>query len=413
MSLHSTIITGFRALGLLYFDDNPNKTTISKLYIFYTFIAILMGVLLIMTEFIALTFSLNDPNEFAKATFLLLPNIVCLTKYLNIIIERKNIKKLMSYSKRDQFKPRDSVEVKILESFKYQIKVLFWTYGILVIGSLSILVISSCINDVPKKLYHYNIWFPVFLTQNYFYFMTFFYQHFTTAYYANVNVTFDTFIASLMMETQAHLQILKYRFSKINDNYEENINITSTINEKIHLERKYLIDCVEYYFSIHEFARLANKTFQNSIFLQFFVSTFVVCVSTFQLFYMVPLSEDFIALISFVLCMLAEIFIYCNYADNVTSEVYILNYFIKSIMMIYKKTNKKKLFFYSENISTSIFNTNWPMLSIYNRKIFAIIMMIVQKPIIYTSRYFVTLSLNDFLRLLKLSYSLLSVLRNY
>ncbi|XP_044001660.1 putative odorant receptor 92a [Aphidius gifuensis] len=92
------------------------------------------------------------------------------------------------------------------------------------------------------------------------------------------------------------------------------------------------------------FARLANKTFQNSIFLQFFVSTFVVC---------------------------------------------------------------------SENISTSIFNTNWPMLSIDNKKIFAIIMMIVQKPIIYTSRYFVTLSLNDFLRLLKLSYSLLSILRNY
>lgn len=59
---------------------------------------------------------------------------------------------------------------------------------------------------------------------------------------------------------------------------------------------------------------------------------------------------------------------------------------------------EKNIIFQSENISTSIFNTSWHMLSIDNKKIFSIIMIIVQKPITYTSRFFVTLSLKNFLR---------------
>ncbi|KAF7996255.1 hypothetical protein HCN44_001887 [Aphidius gifuensis] len=367
MVINSINIASLRILGLWYSDDNAEK---SKIYILYTLFLISIGALLIITEFIALIFSLSDSKEFANASFMFLANLISCTKILNMIIERKSIKNLMLFSKRDQFKPRDSVELKILENFKHQIKILYCTFGLLGNTSAILFTTASCFDDIPEKLYPYKAWLPVFLTKNYYYFITFFYQHLTTAYYANVNVAFDSFIAALMMETQAHLRILKYRFSKINDNYKENINITSTIEEKIQIEKKYLIDCFKYYFNIHEFAKSLNGTFTYSIFIQYFVNSIAICSSAFQLTYTDTLSKEFGSLIVYIICMTLQIYLYCSFGENISYE--------------------------SETLTLSIYDSEWTSLSINERKSLIIIMASTLAPQVYKSGYMITLSLRAF-----------------
>lgn len=72
------------------------------------------------------------------------------------------------------------------------------------------------------------------------------------------------------------------------------------------------------------FSRLAGKSndvFSVMIFVQYSLSTIVLCVSVLQLTHMKPLSVEAAGVLMYLACMLIQIFIYCLYGGQVTVEV--------------------------------------------------------------------------------------------
>ncbi|KAK0071707.1 hypothetical protein PV326_000945 [Microctonus aethiopoides] len=96
------------------------------------------------------------------------------------------------------------------------------------------------------------------------------------------------------------------------------------------------------------------------------------------------LSPEFIMVITYLACMLAQIFVLCWYANEVA-----LN---------------------SLSIRTAVYNMDWYSLSLKTQKDLRLIIARASSPITFTGGPIVTLSLESFVNLIKLSYSAYNLL---
>lgn len=69
------------------------------------------------------------------------------------------------------------------------------------------------------------------------------------------------------------------------------------------------------------FAKTSNDAFGLVVFLQYSVSSVVICVSVYELTKVKLFSTAFAASVLYLACMLAQIFIYCFYGGETTLQV--------------------------------------------------------------------------------------------
>ncbi|XP_025074601.1 odorant receptor Or2-like [Pogonomyrmex barbatus] len=123
--------------------------------------------------------------------------------------------------------------------------------------------------------------------------------------------------------------------------------------------------------------------FAKIIAIQFAVSMLVVCSNL----YRIAMATDymsFIPLIMYTSAILVQIFIYCWFGNEVK---------LKSLRLV-----------------NSIYDIEWPALSNNNKKALLLIMKRAMIPIEFTSAYIITMNLESFVALLKMSYSIFNLL---
>ncbi|XP_044006770.1 odorant receptor Or1-like [Aphidius gifuensis] len=374
MSVFSYNIMIFRLLGMWYPEDN-NSAWKKIFYIFYTTLIVSIYYTNAISQIIILFGSLDDAKEFSGASFITITRILVCYKMYNILSKRKYIIHIINTLETGSFKARDSVELSIQTKFSRKIKLLIITYGALCATTLTALLYVSILVDIPQRKLAFEAWLPVNTSIPIFYWIVFIYQHFSGYCGTSISVSFDTVLVGSMILLCAQLNILKYRLRHGHNNNE--------IENKS--EKKYLIDCIEHHKAIYELAELSNEAFSNAIFLQYFASLIVLCVSSFQLSQEKPFTKKFNDLILYLICQLLQVFMFCYWATQVQVE--------------------------SENIITGVYDCEWLSLSITTKKNLILTMVRALKPIQYSSGYVVNLSLTEFTNLLRMSYSIYSILQ--
>ncbi|XP_034952089.1 odorant receptor Or1-like [Chelonus insularis] len=202
---------------------------------------------------------------------------------------------------------------------------------------------------------------------------------------ANVDIAHDTLFPGMLLQICAQLNILKHRF-KVMLNTLQKIHIRDQIKQFETLkaiEKKLFADCVEHHVTILRLTDDVISIFSKMIFIQYSCSSIILCSSVYALSQMKPFSPEFIACAVYILCMFFQIFYICMSGNRVTLE-------------------------FSE-LSAAMYDTNWYTLTNAGRKNMFIMMMRSLKPIVIASGHFVTLSLDSFKNLLKLSYTIYNV----
>ena len=75
----------------------------------------------------------------------------------------------------------------------------------------------------------------------------------------------------------------------------------------------FLFDC--------RFAETVNSVFQYMIFLQFCISSIVLCLSVYQFSTVDPFSMNFLWSGFYLCCMLMQVYLYCWFGNEVTLKV--------------------------------------------------------------------------------------------
>ncbi|XP_014476204.1 PREDICTED: odorant receptor 4-like [Dinoponera quadriceps] len=287
-------------------------------------------------------------------------------KLFSLLINRKNINTLLDILMKKPCRPLRPNEMKIQYTFDKDIEINTWRYVYLGIATCSFVVsMSLCINLDKRKL-TYPAWLPFDYSSTILYSLTFAHQLMCLIIGSFLNIACDSLFCGFLVHICCQIEILTYRLR-------ENISYSDILSE-----------CIRQHCYIFRFAFIINTKFRLLVIVQFVISTLVVCFSLYRLTKTTSHAKH-VEMTLCMMCMLTQIFFYCWYGNEVKLK--------------------------SCELSDNIFKMEWITLNKKKKKSLIIIMRRAIMPIQITSAYIISMNLESFMTILKMSYSTYNLLQ--
>ncbi|XP_029665544.1 odorant receptor 94a-like [Formica exsecta] len=319
----------------------------------------------LMSQFVDIVLNVGNSDEFVDALYMMLTVLVAGYKQAYMWIDRKNIMVIINVLTEKPFAPYETHEVIIQEKFEKLTTNNTRRYLIIVSMSILSIISTSVSTDLRKRNLTYKAWLPFDYSSPTIYFFVYIHQMIAMSTSGIVNVACESLICGFLLHICGQFEILEYRLRKLS--HDQNI----------------LGDCVHHHNLLFEYAYTINNTFAKIIAIQFAVSMLVVCSNM----YRIAMATDymsFIPLIMYTSAILMQIFIYCWFGNEVK---------LKSLQFV-----------------NNIYNMEWITLSNNNKKALLLIMKRAMIPIQFSSAYIITMNVDSFVALLKMSYSIFNLL---
>ncbi|KAK0180361.1 hypothetical protein PV327_006010 [Microctonus hyperodae] len=345
-----------------------------------------------LTGMIGLFQSSHSLMETTNDCFVLLSIIAICGKTVNVVTCRETIIWILDTLESDPCVPRNKEEIAIQKSVDRFIWINTVIYGVLTEVTVFMITIGTLFQDIPIGTLPYNTYIPWDYSQGFMYWLAYSYQMISVILSANVDIGYDTLVPGMIMQICAKLHILKYRLNQLpilshqnkltndydNDGHKYSVN-------KLKTERKLVADCVEYHLLIFKLSDVIMTTFSFIIFVQCSISTIVLCVSVYIIANIEVFTSETTGIMLYLCCMLMEVFLLYAAGNEVTIV--------------------------SESVSDAIYNMDWTDLHKSTIKSLIIMMRRTLRKIVITCGYIVTLSLDSFKSLIRISYSTYNLLQ--
>ncbi|XP_012230984.1 odorant receptor 46a-like [Linepithema humile] len=342
-------------------------TSLFKHIIYKTYAMFLVSALYIfsISQFMNMIFNVENSDEFTNSLYMMLTVFVAGYKQVYMWVDRKNIMVIFNVLNEKPFAACETREVMIQQKFEKIIQNSILRYLFIVLMAIVSTILTSLVTEFKKGNLTYKAWVPFDYSSFVIYILVYIHQLIGMATSGIVNVACEGVICALLLHICCQLEILEYRLTKM------------TQNQDI------LRDCISHHIRIFEYAYAVNNMFAKIIALQFAVSMLVVCSNLYRL----AMATDYVTLISLSLytgAILTQIFIYCWFGNEVKMK--------------------------SLQLANNIYNMEWSMLNKSNKKGLLLIMKRATIPIEFNSMYIITMNLESFVALLKMSYSAFNLL---
>ncbi|XP_053595270.1 odorant receptor 4-like [Microplitis demolitor] len=216
----------------------------------------------------------------------------------------------------------------------------------------------------------YRGWFPYNYSRPNIFIITAAHQLFTFFIGAYVHVAFDTLFLGMMLYVSIQINVLQYRFKHIVRTMVKFNVVNRNGDEENSPDKKLIAAWVDHHNDVLSLSDYVHRIFSGSIFFQYCLSSTQICVTVYALSSISVFSVEFMSGMVFLLGTTLQIFVLCMAAHQVTLEF--------------------------ADLSDSTYNSDWCDLSIRNKKSVLIIVLQTLKPVVFTTGYFVTLSLESF-----------------
>ncbi|XP_014218360.1 odorant receptor 46a-like [Copidosoma floridanum] len=308
--------------------------------------------------------------------FISILNICC--KSVNYVVRRKDIINLTSMLSTDCLLPRDKEEIEIYRRCRQFIR--YVTLSSVVLVEITALMFL-CLPLFRSKRASRELPFPIYVpwSENKFW-STYAGEFLAIMTVSSISASSNTLIFGLLLEARNQFDLLAYRFGAMS---RHGIMLDCDGVGGFE-ERTLLVQNIRHHGDIFKFIDAIKNTFSIAISGQFVTSSLVISMSVYQLTMNNSFNLGFLTNLLYLMCMLVEFFLYCWFSNELTLK--------------------------SESFGKSIFKTNWVALDVKNKDII-VVMLRSSKPVVITSGFFIVLSLETFMKVLKLSYSAFSVLR--
>ncbi|CAD6240463.1 GSCOCT00014162001.2-RA-CDS [Cotesia congregata] len=372
-----------QCLGLWQAANSINSTWKIFFYFIYTNFMIIFIYSCVLFELIALIGSFDNPELFINNLIVLLTMVGVCGKIANVIVKQKEIDQLIEILESYPCCYQNEKEKVIEKIFDKTIKSRTIAYLIMTESAVVMVVSVSILCDTPNRALPFDIWLPYnYKTSNIGYWIAYSHQIFAHIFGALINVAYDTMIPGFMLKICAQLSILEHRVGLL---LTKNDNLSKSLDAKKQKEMNQISKCVQHHLKIFQLSEITNKVFSTVTFLQFSISSIVICVTVYRLSQITIDNPEFAPTAFYFTCMLTQIFFIC-FAST--------------------ECNLK-----SSEVAAAIYQSDWYNLNVDNQKSLLLIMMRSQKTLKFTAGHFVDVSLNSYNQLVKLSYSAYNVLQ--
>ncbi|KAF7385339.1 hypothetical protein HZH68_013769 [Vespula germanica] len=281
--------------------------------------------------------------------------------------------------------PRDSEELAIKQKFDKNAKTITIYCEILNETTVFFATVAQFGKFLETRTLPLADWTPYDRTSNIMFWITLLHQSFALMVCANSSVAHETIISGLMIQICAQLEILCHRARTLPTFLQKTQKNYSSKEDFKKVENKVIGELVEYHLYVYKFAKKVNEVFMLMIFMQFSISSTVLCMSVYKLSTKDVISLDFLWTFFYLTCMLTQLFLYCWFGNEVTLR--------------------------SKRIGDAFYEMDWISLKSRVIKNLTIIMARTTRAIEMNSGYIVKLSAESFMIIIKVSYSAYNVLQ--
>ncbi|KAF7993587.1 hypothetical protein HCN44_010182 [Aphidius gifuensis] len=353
-----------------------------KLYEIYRIIITVMQFLFVVSQFAAVLFtkrrSILDLTN-GIGTFAAFSQCLKILKHQNLIIKYEKI------ANSGVFTTRNHSEEKIKSKFKRisrLIVIIYTTYSSFAVFLYFCEKINSARLPVPifSIGVSYEIWNP------FIYKVLLIFHVAVVSNLVMISLCFYALYIVMVMTICAQVEILKYRYQNMIKEIMFNSLKIYNEQDKEHNEKKLIVKFTKYYLEIIKLAEKIFKIFSTLVFIQYADSVVNICSHA----YLVSRAEFFSQ----------EFFTY----------IIVVIGFVIQISIICLTSHELKIRF--ERLNDTIYNVDWTRFHIKTKRLMIISMMRTSKPFIFKCGKIFEPSRESLTTILKLSYSVYSLLRN-
>ena len=215
-------------------------------------------------QIVNIYFIFPDLEAISDTIFVTLSEILTAMKTYHVVQNIQVLKKLMTDVNEDHFQPRNSKQIKMIDSsfdFWRKTSTLLWTMGG---GAVFFWALYPILDgSVQEKRLPFLAWYPYDTTVSPFYEITYLYQIISVGVIASSGGAIDTLIAALNVFVGTQCDILC-------DNLKYDCG-------------KKLTSCIRHHQRILRFAEDSNNFFSWIVFIQFFISGASIGITMFRL----------------------------------------------------------------------------------------------------------------------------------
>ncbi|XP_028050636.1 odorant receptor 67a [Monomorium pharaonis] len=323
-------------------------------------------------------FIIKDLDTFIEKFSLFLSVFGVCCKVTNLALRRDEIIDLTDMLLKDICIPRNEYETNIQRRFDRNAKcVLIITICCEILNESAVFfaTVAQFRYFVSTRTLPLSDWVPYDISSTTVFWATMMHQTIGLIVCANASVAHETLISGFMIQTCAQLDILCHRARTLSDSLQEAQRRNASKEDLKALERRLIHELIHHHRYVYRFAERINAVFTLMIFVQFTVSSTVLCLSIYKMLTKNLLSLEFAWSSSYLGCMLMQIYLYCWFGNEVTLK--------------------------STKIGSAIYEMDWPMLPTDLMKTLLVIITRSKRPIQITSGYIITLSNDSFMKVKK------------
>ncbi|XP_076634650.1 uncharacterized protein LOC143348387 [Colletes latitarsis] len=309
----------------------------------------------------------DNQDDFSDNVYLTLEVFISCWKMRSLILNRANYAILVDMLEEEPLSPMNLDEVEIRTKFDNFAQRNAIAYTLSLIGCATCMVATSIFADFRAGRLAYRGWIPYNYSSFHMFTITYVYQATSITVATFYNIAVDCLFSGLLIHVYCQFEILQNRLENI-------------MKEGIDSAKQ----CARHHNYIYKFATTVNREFKTIIFIQFLVSTSIMCIELYQLTQR-DLDTRYIVSVVYTSCALMQILYYCWYGNEVK---------LKSL-----------------EVTDAVMGCNWTSLNDDDKKILLMIMKRAEEPVEFTSIYLVVLNLESFMILLKTSYSTYNLLQ--
>ncbi|KAJ3663648.1 hypothetical protein Zmor_007887 [Zophobas morio] len=364
-------ILTLRALGLWPKGDTTYKPGLYMLHAAILLTVLLLGHLFFQA--VNIYFIRTNLEAVTGTIYVLLVEMIVVFKVNYLVRNMGMVKQLLSILKTDMFQPKNSEQIGAIHTSLW-----FWRiiYNILLyscIGTNMFWAIYPLMDRSAReeKRLPFLAWYPFDTSKSPAYEITYIYQVISVCTITTLHVNIDALVAALNVFNGSQFDILC-----------DNLRNLHKLGGSI--AANFLI-CVKHHKEILSFSDRFNKFLNWILFIQFFIFTFCIGMTLFQLTVVAPMSSEFYSLVAYGLAITTQIFMYCWFGNEIEVK--------------------------SSKIPYATFECDWTSFSLDVKKMLLFFTLRAQKPVKLSALNLFYLSLETFLRILKTSYSYFALLQ--
>ncbi|XP_076168216.1 odorant receptor 46a-like [Ptiloglossa arizonensis] len=345
-----------------------SSTSKRLLYGSYTVFVFLLLHTFCASQFLNVILNVKTADELSDSVYMFIATCLSCCKIVVLLTNRRNVMILKSKLEEEPCKPMDDTEATIQKRFDKRIGSFTIYYTIMVEVTVFCMILSSLFTDFRNGRLTYRAWLPFHTTDQNLYYVAYSHQIVGLIATSLMNVACDVTMIGLFVHASSQQEILKYRLKRITRE-----------------TRTELGQVVSFHNFQYRYVFALQEKFKAMLGIQLLSSTLVVCFIMYQLVNTPPTSPKFFEFVMYMICMTTQIFIYCWYGNQLK---------LKSVEIV-----------------GTISELDWWNFDNSSKKALIMIMRRAMKPIEFTSAYVVTIDLNTFVRILKMSYSTYNLLQ--